>query len=434
VIVEKLYRDPIHDLIALNKNSREDQLLMQLIDSMPLQRLRRIRQLGMAYLAYQGAEHSRFSHSLGVLHLATRILDHLSKEWRVTAFQRLAVRCAALVHDVGHGPFSHVFENVTGIPHEVWTERILLSRSSELYQLLASYSRRLPAAIVEIIQGRSQPPFLSQIIASQLDADRFDYLLRDSLMTGVKYGVYELERLIRVLRLDHLGQRIIVAENGVPPVEKYLQARYHMYTQVYLHKTVRAAESMLILVLRRAKELCSDNPKQSHVPIPEPLKRLLAQAPPPTIEDFLSVTDDTLYYALNEWQDCPDEILRTLSRGLLRRQLFKTIDVSSIKNLEEKLAKAKQLIASQGFDPRYFLMIYESKSLAYQPYVAKAKRLHHHIFVQTKESKEAYRDIATVSPLVAGLSRASAHVRRLVFPEHLGNLCLRDAFGKLFQS
>lgn len=432
MIVEKLYRDPIHDLIALNKNSAEDQLLMQLIDSAPMQRLRRIRQLGLAYYAFQGAEHSRFTHSLGVLHLATRILDQLAKEWQISPFQRLAVRCAALLHDIGHGPFSHVFEQVTGIAHEIWTQRLLLDRQSEIYQLLSAYSRRLPKMIAEILQGKSDPPFLSQIITSQLDADRFDYLLRDSLMTGVKYGVYELERLIHVLRLDAQGQRIVVASNGIPPVEKYLQARYHMYTQVYLHKTVRAAESMLVLVLRRVKELCTSRRKNVAWLTP-PLHRMLAGSTAPSVDDFLAITDDTLLYALSEWQHAADTVLAALAGGLLTRHLFKTLDVSGTKNLPKKLLAAKRIIAETGYDARYFLMVYEGKNIAYRPYDPRDSKAHHHIFVEGQGPNGQYVDMATASPLVEGLTRANASVRRVVFPDELGGVHLRPIFEDLFR-
>ncbi|MGC8841583.1 MAG: HD domain-containing protein [Candidatus Sumerlaeaceae bacterium] len=432
MIVEKLYRDPVHDLIALNKNSAEDRLLMQLIDSAPMQRLRRIRQLGMAYYAYQGAEHSRFTHSLGVMYLATRILDHLAKEWQISPFQRLAVRCAALLHDIGHGPFSHVFEQVTGVPHEVWTKRLLLDPTSDVYQLLTAFSQRLPKTIVEILHGRSRPPFLSQIITSQLDADRFDYLLRDSLVTGVKYGVYELERLIHVLHLDATGERIVVAANGIPPVEKYLQARYHMYTQVYFHKTVRAAESMLVLVLRRAKELCA-SPQKKLIPIPPALSRILAAPATATIEDFLSITDDTLLHTLSQWQDTSDPVLSTLAHGLLVRRLFKTLDVSTAKNIKKKLAAAREIISQTGFDSRYFLMLYEGKNVAYRPYDPRDSQSYHHVLVELRGRKGQYVDIASVSPLVEGLARASGSVRRVVFPEELGGVRLRAIFENIFQ-
>ncbi len=432
MIVEKLYRDPVHDLIALNKKAREDRLLMDLIDSPPMQRLRRIRQLGMAYFAYQGAEHSRFTHSLGVMWLATRILDQLEKEWRITPLQKLAVRCAALLHDVGHGPFSHVFEHVSGIRHETWTDHILRDKNSEVHLLLAKYTRQLPEMVADVIRGQSDPPFLSQVITSQLDADRFDYLLRDSLMTGVKYGVYELERLIRVLRLDHSGERIVVAANGIPPVEKYLQARHHMYTQVYLHKTVRAAESMLILALKRVKQLIQNYDRHTIEVTPPSLRRFLAGQETPTLVDFLELTDDTVLYSLTRWQESPDPVLRLLASGLLTRKLFKTIDVSRTRGLPRKLNEARQLIVSLGWPAEDLLLVYESKNVAYKPYDPRDKNATHHILVETPPGSQTYRDIADVSPLVNGLAGATSHIRRVVFPEQLGTVYLRPHMEAIF--
>jgi HD superfamily phosphohydrolase len=406
---------------------------MRLIDSQPMQRLRRIRQLGLACLAYQGAEHSRFTHSLGVMCLATRILDHLAKEWRISDAQRLAVRCAALLHDVGHGPFSHVFEQVTGMHHEAWTDRMLTDRTSEIHQILAEHSRALPSSVAAIIRGRSRPAFLSQVITSQLDADRFDYLLRDSLMTGVKYGVYELERLIRVLRLDHKGERIVVAANGIPPVEKYLQARYHMYTQVYLHKTVRAAEAMLVLLLRRARELALAGDHAAIDTTPPPLLRILrSAAAPPRLEDFLAVTDDTLFYAMATWRASSDPVLRTLATGLLTRQLFKTVDVSAVSNLPRRLAAARRYIASLGWPPEYFVLLYESRNVAYRPYDPRDRNTGHHILVETSAGSHEYADIAELSPVVAGLARATTLIRRVVFPERLGDIATRSHLETIF--
>lgn len=431
MIVEKLYRDPVHDLIALNKTSAQDRLLIELIDTAAMQRLRRIRQLGMAFFAYQGAEHSRFTHSLGVMHLATRILQHLSKEWRITPMQQLAVRCAALLHDIGHGPFSHVFEQVSGVPHEQWTENILLDSRSDVRRILSSYSQRLPRAIVDIMRRRSHPPFLSQIITSQLDADRFDYLLRDSLMTGVKYGIYDLERLIQVLRLDHRGHRIVIAPNGIAPVEKYLQARFHMYTQVYLHKTVRAAEGMLILLLRRVRELARTNPSQLGT-MPAPLRRLLAEPERAKLEDFLVATDDLLFFALGQWQEASDPVLRELARGLLGRKLFKTVDVSRIDRLGERLRAAQKIIEATGHDPRYFIMIYESKSVAYRPYRPDDKGAHNHILVETATNSRHYLDIARLSPVAAGLAKATTLVKRVIFPAQLDDKPLRRRLEAVF--
>ncbi|HMZ52153.1 MAG TPA: HD domain-containing protein, partial [Candidatus Sumerlaeota bacterium] len=201
MIREKLLRDPVHDLIAFDLSRDEDRLLLALIDTVEIQRLRRVKQLGMAHMAYQGAEHSRFSHSIGVLHLARRMLAQVERQVPAPQEWRVATMAAALLHDVGHGPFSHVMEKFFREDHERWSERVILSEHTEVNRVLRAFDPQLPKLVTRVIAGDSEPRWLSSLISSQMDADRFDYLLRDSHMTGVKYGVFDLERLILLLRL-----------------------------------------------------------------------------------------------------------------------------------------------------------------------------------------------------------------------------------------
>jgi HD superfamily phosphohydrolase len=228
-VPERIYRDPVHNIIRLRTEGAEGQLMVRLIDAREFQRLRRIKQLGLALYTYQGAEHSRFTHSLGVLHLMTRVLDRLTESFPITTEDRAAARAAALLHDVGHGSFSHVMEKVLSFHHEAWTVRAVLSEETEIGQVLRSYSEDLPERVASIIEGRFQPAALSQLVSSQLDVDRMDYLLRDSLMTGAKYGIYDLEWIINALQIDEGGERIYVAARGLHAVEEYLQARYYMF-------------------------------------------------------------------------------------------------------------------------------------------------------------------------------------------------------------
>ena len=229
--------------------------MVRLIDAPEFQRLRRIKQLGLAMFTYQGAEHSRFTHSLGVLHLMTRVLDRLREQYKITEADRAAARAAALLHDIGHGSFSHVMEKVLGFHHEAWTVRAVLSDETEVGRVLRAYSKELPDRVAAIIEGKFQPAALGQLVSSQLDVDRMDYLLRDSLMTGAKYGIYDLEWIINALQIDEAGDRIYVAARGLYAVEEYLQARYYMFRQVYFHRTLRSAEAVLKSVLRRALAL-----------------------------------------------------------------------------------------------------------------------------------------------------------------------------------
>lgn len=428
MIREKLYRDPVHDLIALDKNSREDITLMELIDCPEMQRLRRIRQMGLAYLTYQGAEHSRFSHSLGAMWVATRILDQLSKEQPVPPRMQFATRCAALLHDVGHGPLSHVFESFMAVSHEMWTRRIILNPSSHVNRILRQYHAALPGEVAGIIEGDSRPRYLSQIIASQLDADRFDYLLRDSVMTGVKYGIYDFERLLHVLRLDRRGENIVVAANGVQAVEKYLQARYHMYSQVYLHKTVRAGERVFGNLLQRAAELADDEKFLCLWP-DEPLLMLLRNRTGTDLKTYLEIDDYAIQTALQRWKDCGDPILSDLASRIVERRLFKTIDVSRVKGLKSKEKAARDLIRNAGLDPRYYFIVDTSGDMPYKPYNPGRPEVKSHIIV---DISSAPRDIHEVSEVVGGLARAAFTVKRAIFPASAGGRDLRDEMMRIF--
>ncbi|MGH9908159.1 MAG: HD domain-containing protein, partial [Pyrinomonadaceae bacterium] len=212
---ERIYRDPVHNIIRLRTDSDEGDLMMRLIDASEFQRLRRIKQLGVGLYTYQGAEHSRFTHSLGAFHLMTRVLDRLGEKHAIRDSDRTAARAAALLHDVGHGSFSHVMEKVLGFHHESWTVRVVLSPDTEVGKLLGSYSQDLPKKVAAIIEGHFQPAALAQLVSSQLDVDRMDYLLRDSLMTGAKYGIYDLEWVINALAIDEAADRIYVEARGL---------------------------------------------------------------------------------------------------------------------------------------------------------------------------------------------------------------------------
>ena len=222
---ERIYRDPVHNIIRLNTDSEEGQLMLRLIDSAEFQRLRRIKQLGLGLFTYQGAEHSRFTHSLGAFHLMTRVLDRLGDRYPIAPDDRVAARAAALLHDVGHGSFSHVMEKVLSFHHERWTVQVILSDESEIGEHLRSYAPELPNKIASIIDGSFRPAALGQLVSSQLDVDRMDYLLRDSLMTGAKCGIYDLEWIINALAIDEDADRIYVEARGLYAVEEYLQAR-----------------------------------------------------------------------------------------------------------------------------------------------------------------------------------------------------------------
>src|SRR4026209_1646233 len=303
---ERIYRDPVHNIIRLQTDSDEGELMMQLIDAGEFQRLRRIKQLGLGLYTYQGAEHSRFTHSLGALHLMTRVLDRLGESHAIDKGDRIAARAAALLHDVGHGSFSHVMEKVLNFHHERWTVQVILDEGSEIGQLLQSYSPDLPEKVASIIEGKFQPSALGQLVSSQLDVDRMDYLLRDSLMTGAKYGIYDLEWIINALAIDEAADRIYVEARGVYAVEEYLQARYYMFRQVYFHRTLRSAEAVLRSIIRRALQLF-DEGKQVWDADGTAFEKILRRQTL-SITEHLQIDDSDFVFHVKQWQWSGDPI------------------------------------------------------------------------------------------------------------------------------
>ncbi|HNU09071.1 MAG TPA: HD domain-containing protein, partial [Pyrinomonadaceae bacterium] len=305
---EKIYRDSVHNIIRLRTDSDEGRLLVRLIDTAEFQRLRRIRQLGLAHFAYQGAEHSRFAHSLGALHLATRTLAKLELSYTIDPSDRIAVRCAALLHDIGHGAFSHVIEPILGFRHEEFTIDALLSDDTEVGRVLRDFSPDLSESVASIIRGDFKPRALAQLVSSQLDVDRMDYLLRDSLMTGAKYGVFDLEWIIKSLEIDEESDRIYVAARGLYAVEDYLQARYYMFRQVYFHRTLRAAEAMLQALLRRAFMIFKDDPSRLYVSRETAFEKILRRERL-SLTEHLSFDDHDVMFHIKRWQTAADPVL-----------------------------------------------------------------------------------------------------------------------------
>ncbi|MEQ8821772.1 MAG: HD domain-containing protein [Sumerlaeia bacterium] len=436
---EKLYRDPIHDLIVLDLEWPADALLFRLIDTPEVQRLRRVRQLGMANFAFHGAEHSRFSHCIGVMHMARRILFRLGQFVDVEPLTWVAVQCAALLHDIGHGPFSHVIENFFDDHHEHWTVRILLDPGTEVHQVLADFDPALPRAVADLIEGRAKPGWVNRIVSSQLDADRFDYLLRDSHMTGVKYGIFDLERLLLMLRVHEDGERIFVSPKGVLPVEKYLQSRYQMYRQVYFHKTVTAAEAMLMAILDRACVVARDAGACPGVEPDSPFGRVLCGASATlTVADYLQLDDSVIMGALGHWSRCGDRVLNDLARRLLRRRLFKSLDISNATEddffIQGRIGQAKAQLSAAGFDPRYYLLFSTSSDTPYRPYNPRGDKPGQTIWVQDGKDPALLKDVKEVSPTVNAFVQSPYTIWRAFFPpEGPGGEDLRGMVAGVFE-
>jgi len=411
---ERIYRDPVHNIIRLRTDTDEGRLMVRLIDSNEFQRLRRIKQLGLALFTYQGAEHSRFTHSLGVLHLMTRVLDRLGEKYRIDEEARAAARAAALLHDIGHGPFSHVMEKVLNFHHEAWTVEAVTSSDTEVGEVLRSFSPSLPRRIAEIIEGRFRPAFLAQLVSSQLDVDRMDYLLRDSLMTGAKYGYYDLEWVINAIEVDEASDRIYVSARGLYAVEEYLQARYYMFRQVYFHRTLRSAEAVLRSTLRRALEVTEAGGDAWSAP-GTAFEKVLRRSPL-SLADHLEMDDSDVLFHIKQWQNSDDRILRDLSRRFVGRRLFKAIDLDMPEaDRAGFLSAARERIAAAGFDADYYFIEDHAGDIPYYSYYSvdavEPKSL---IYVEDGYARPSIREISEVSESVRGLR--GYRLDRVCFP------------------
>lgn len=364
----KIIRDPVHNIVPFEDNEC-DRLLLDLINTKEFQRLRRIKQLGVSQLVFPGADHSRFAHSIGVMQIARSFLERVEKlcPSSVDNHQRIVVLVAALLHDLGHGPFSHTFEKIAEEPHEQRTLEIILATDTEIGKRLRRYSLALPERLrvffdedvgEEQRDGTGIPAFLTQIVTSQIDADRFDYLLRDSYSTGTDYGQFDIAWLMQHLNIDSDKGRFFLSHKALFAAESYVFARYHMYRSVYFHKTTRAAEVMLRLLFRRYRTLldaCSnDNEKHDLVP-DAPRVCVTAFQGEISLGEYLLLDDHTMTEFAKACLSATDPILKELSAGLLYRKLYKATEASDVlgNRVSNYCEKAKEIIKSAGLDADY---------------------------------------------------------------------------------
>jgi uncharacterized protein len=434
----KVLGDPVHSLIPFEDTAR-DRLLLDLIDSREFQRLRRIRQLGMAEQVFPGATHTRFAHSIGVMHVARRLLDRLNDllgDDQPTEEENILVATAALLHDLGHGPFSHTFERVTGTDHEIWTRRIISDETTEVHRLLRQHDPSLPGKVVDFLTsmesgGESDsdsdcnadvvgvanadadanaglPRYMKQVVSSQLDADRLDYLLRDSHATGTHYGQFNLDWVIHHIVVD--DRRIMLHEKALVEAESYVFARHHMYRTVYYHKTLGASQVMLNALIRRFRSHLHDvlgrGDANRIVPgCPESVAAALG-AETFALESYLKLDDNAFseFFKAAEYSD--DEVVRRLAGGLLNRRLFKATEIAHYldrdqSDLQEFSNRAQEAIRSVGLDPEYFFAAHEPVDTPYTPYEPDRGDDSGLIFIQTRRGSE---ELSTLSPTVQRLS------------------------------
>ncbi|MBI3966541.1 MAG: HD domain-containing protein [Chloroflexi bacterium] len=384
----KVIRDPIHNLIRI-----EDPFILELIDSVPMQRLRRVRQLGLAWQVFPGAEHSRFVHSLGVYHLVGRMMRQLNGESETVWFDerlRRVVLVAALLHDVGHGPFSHTFEVVarelapsgsSSVDHETWTKRIVREHR-QIQDILTRESSSLPEEVCQVLDHTFHPYHVTALVSSQLDADRFDYLLRDSYMTGTGYGTFDLEWMLRTIAVREvqpdtgttadtprpLSTIVVDGRRGLSGLEAHLMGRHYMYRQVYYHKTVKSAEALLRSILRRAATLIRNGALTCN----NAGFTKLARGDALTINEFLGLDDFAVLSWIQDWADSStDPTLKDLSARLMHRNLFKAIIVPSnpeLRSYADNREIVRQAVIAASFDPEYYMIEESATDIAYKDY------------------------------------------------------------------
>jgi len=353
---EKVFKDPVHHSIYV-----QDLTVWKLINTPEFQRLRRIRQLGTSYLTFHGAEHSRFSHSLGVYEITRKVISQFERngygDWPQE--EKLLSLCASLLHDVGHGPFSHSLEQIFGTDHEEWTCNVVLG-DTEINRVLREVDPEFPNKVAAVIRKKYEKPIVVSLVSSQLDADRMDYLLRDAYFTGVNYGTFDLDRILRMLR--PFQGKIVVKDSGMHAVEDYLMSRYQMYWQVYFHPVTRSSEILLRQIFRRASELLSSGYEFSFMLAP--IRSLLSGSV--TLEQYMKLDEAMVQTAFGQWSEERDELLSDLCRRFLNRQLYKYAPLTG--EYREWLEDVRSEWQSLGLDPSYHMEVDTPEDSPYDVY------------------------------------------------------------------
>lgn len=365
-----LLRDPVHGLVAFEGDT--ERVVSALLGTREVQRLRRVRQLGLTSLVFPGAEHSRFAHAVGATHVMTRLLSRvrvregeLPPEQRLDASSAREAIAAALLHDLGHGPFSHLFEDVLpdARSHESWTMELLRDPSTDVHHALESVEAGMADRVADLLAGVHRLHWLGPTVSGRLDVDRCDYLLRDSYMTGVTYGRYDLDWLLGALAFAHVspahggseqGTWVLAIEGrkGLPPIEAFFLARHYMYQQVYHHKATRAAECLIRAMFQRVAELVREGAPPPATPGALRAAVLGEKLSP---GEYLDLDDPLMMHSFAEWERANDPLLAGFAARLRRRHLPKTIplpdDPAEEPRWREALARAEDVARRRGLRP-----------------------------------------------------------------------------------
>ena len=347
---KKIINDPVYGFITIHSG-----LIFDIIDHPYFQRLRRIKQLGLTELVYPGAHHTRFHHAIGAMHLMTETLENLrTKGVEISDEEYEATLIAILLHDIGHGPFSHALEStlLKEVAHESISHLTIVKLNNQ-------FDGRLSMSI-EIFLGAYKRQFFNQLVSSQLDIDRLDYLKRDSYFTGASEGTIGAERIIKML--DVKDDQLVVEEKGIYSIENFLSARRLMYWQVYLHKTSVSSEKMLISIIKRAKNLTQRGQDLFATPalklfLKQEFKTEDFQEEPEVLETFLELDDYDIWGAIKIWSHYHDTVLSSLCQKLLKRELFRikiSTEPASEEEMEHISTKIQQVYGISASDAEYF--------------------------------------------------------------------------------
>ncbi|SDB81653.1 hypothetical protein SAMN05421734_101120 [Pelagirhabdus alkalitolerans] len=398
---EKVFKDPVHRYIHVR-----DRVIWDLIGTREFQRLRRIKQLGTSFLTFHGAEHSRFNHSLGVYEIVRRILTNFKDQPNWNHEERLLSLTAALLHDLGHGPYSHSFEKVFNLNHEEFTKQMILG-DTEINAVLSRVSDEFPQQVADVINQTYHDKLVVSLISSQIDADRMDYLQRDAYFTGVTYGHFDMERILRVMR--PLNEQVVVKASGMHAVEDYIMSRYQMYWQVYFHPVSRSAEVILSRILHRAKQLNHEGYQFKQ----EPTHFLSFFKEDVSLNDYINLDETIVMYYFQMWIDEDDPILSDLCARFTNRRLFKYVDFDSEED-PNAFEELKALFEAVGINTDYYLIVDSSTDLPYDFYRPGEESMRVPIYLL--KSDQSLQELSGASEIVESISGKKRTDHKLYFP------------------
>ena len=388
-MLTKVFRDPLYGYVRVN-----DEIIDELINAKEFQRLRRIKQLCGVSMVFHMADHTRFSHSLGAYELAREVLEKVSDvKNELSSYEQIVFLCSALLHDIGHGPYSHSFEKIFGINHEQMTINIILG-DTDINKILKKYDPKLPNDIASIINHEHKYPLIEQLVSSQLDVDRMDYLRRDAYFTGAQFGDIDIEKILRGMLVKN--GKILYKYNSVPNIEDYLMSRYHMYYQVYFHPVSRCFEVMLEMIYARWYELIKNGYNFN-----SDVSLLINVIDSKTVDSYLKIDDFYVNGCIQQFQYENDPILKDLAFRLFNRKLFSHIDLKYA--AEDQIKEVKKLKDNKNY---YYKEDVVSKS-AYD------YTIDEQINILVPGDKVV--DLLHFSPIVEAFSKSSEYISTLIY-------------------